>query len=182
MNWPIFLLGIVIGWIIEWLVDLLFWRKRQKKWMADESGYLTQLSEVQAELENQRTLAAQFGEVPTGLEVTRANTETLQLRLATAEAERDRLDAKLATMTAERQEFADQFNRLSNLAATAPAAAGAGLLTLSRGETVDLQELSQEAGDDLTMIEGIGLKISAKLKEHGIRTFIQLAHTDVEHL
>ncbi len=96
MNWPIFLLGIVVGWIIEWLVDLLFWRKRQKKWMADETGYLTQLSEVQAELENHRTLAAQFGEVPTGLEVTRANTETLQLRLAAVEAERDQLEAKLA--------------------------------------------------------------------------------------
>ena len=32
------------------------------------------------------------------------------------------------------------------------------------------------------MIEGIGPKISASLKEHGIRTFTQLAHTDVERL
>ncbi|OGO34712.1 MAG: hypothetical protein A2Z16_11260 [Chloroflexi bacterium RBG_16_54_18] len=77
MNWPIFLLGIVVGWIIEWLVDLLFWRKRQKKWMADESGYLTQLSEVQAELENKRSLVAQFTEGQTGLDDTRLNMEIL---------------------------------------------------------------------------------------------------------
>jgi predicted flap endonuclease-1-like 5' DNA nuclease len=36
--------------------------------------------------------------------------------------------------------------------------------------------------DDLTMLEGIGPKISASLKEHGIRTFAQLARTDVERL
>jgi len=182
MNWPIFFLGIVVGWIIEWLVDLLFWRKRQKKWMADESGYLTQLSEVQAELENHRIQAAQFGEVPTGLEDTRASTETLQLRLTAVEAERDQLEAKLATMTAERQEFAEQFNRLSNLAAIAPAAAGVGLLALSRGESVDLQELSQEAGDDLTIIEGIGPRIQALLYQNGIHTYSQLAESEVEQL
>jgi len=182
MSWPIFLLGIVIGWIIEWLIDLLFWRKRQKKWMADETVYLTQLSEVQAELENHRNLAVQLGETQTGLEDTRANTETMQLRLAAVVAERDQLEAKLATMTAERQEFAEQFNRLSNLAATAPAAAGVGLLALSRGESVDLQELSQEAGDDLTMIEGIGPKIQELLYQDGIHTYSQLAESEVEQL
>jgi len=182
MNWPIFLLGIVIGWIIEWLVDLLFWRKRQKKWIADESGYLTQLSEVQTELESQRAQVAQLGEVQSGLEATRVDAEALKLRLAAAEAERDRLEAKLVTMTEERQAFAEQFNRLSNLAATAPVAAGVGLLALSRGETVNLQELSQGAGDDLTMIEGIGPKIQELLYQNGILTYSQLAESDVKQL
>jgi predicted flap endonuclease-1-like 5' DNA nuclease len=36
--------------------------------------------------------------------------------------------------------------------------------------------------DNLTMIEGIGPQISALLKEHGIRTFAQLARTNVERL
>jgi predicted flap endonuclease-1-like 5' DNA nuclease len=36
--------------------------------------------------------------------------------------------------------------------------------------------------DDLTMIEGIGPKISACLKEHGIRTFHQLARTNIQQL
>jgi predicted flap endonuclease-1-like 5' DNA nuclease len=36
--------------------------------------------------------------------------------------------------------------------------------------------------DDLTMIEGIGPKVAECLKEHGIRTFADLARTDVERL
>ncbi len=36
--------------------------------------------------------------------------------------------------------------------------------------------------DDLTMIEGIGPKISASLKEHGIRTFVQLSRAEPDRL
>lgn len=36
--------------------------------------------------------------------------------------------------------------------------------------------------DDLTMIEGIGPKIAAVLKEAGINTFAQLAREDTDHL
>ncbi len=36
--------------------------------------------------------------------------------------------------------------------------------------------------DDLTVIEGIGPKISASLKEHGIRTFVQLSRAEPDRL
>jgi predicted flap endonuclease-1-like 5' DNA nuclease len=83
---------------------------------------------------------------------------------------------------AERQTLADRFGSLSGLAATAPAAAGAALVAMARGESVDLEELSQEAGDDLTMIEGIGPKIQELLYQNGIHTYAELADCDVELL
>lgn len=45
-----------------------------------------------------------------------------------------------------------------------------------------VEELFGEGEDDLTRIEGIGPKISALLQAAGIRTFAQLAHTDVSRL
>jgi len=62
MNWPIFLIGIAAGWIIEWVVDLLFWRRRQKQWVAAESEYRTQLADVKAELEVKRGRRSSSGQ------------------------------------------------------------------------------------------------------------------------
>lgn len=182
MNWPIFLLGIVVGWIIEWLVDLLFWRKRQKKWMEEDSSYQNQLSDLHAELDSQKALGSEYGRVRADLDAAELEMENLRRRLVEAETEHGRLVNEIEQMQAERQDLAEQFNRLSGLAATAPAAAGVGLLALSRGETVDLEDLKQEAGDDLTMIEGIGPKIQELLYQNGIQTYSQLADSEVEHL
>ena len=196
MNWPIFLIGIVAGWIIEWVVDLLFWRKRQKQWVAAESEYRTQLAELDTELEDQKAQVPQVRAVEAALATAQAETEALRRQLvpaqaetdalrrqlAAAQAERDRLGAQLASVDAERQTLADRFGRLSGLAATAPAAAGVALVAMARGEPVDLEELSQEAGDDLTMIEGIGPKIQELLYQNGIHTYVELADCDVELL
>lgn len=46
----------------------------------------------------------------------------------------------------------------------------------------ELDEAMQERVDDLEIIEGIGPKISSILKNAGVRTFDQLANTDVEQL
>jgi predicted flap endonuclease-1-like 5' DNA nuclease len=64
----------------------------------------------------------------------------------------------------------------------APAAAGAALLAISRGEEVDYDQLSQQAGDDLTLLEGIGPKIQDLLYQNGIHTYSELAESDVERL
>lgn len=43
-------------------------------------------------------------------------------------------------------------------------------------------EVAPAKPDDLTKLEGIGPKVKALLKEHGITTFAQLAATDVSRL
>lgn len=50
-----------------------------------------------------------------------------------------------------------------------------------KSPAVTEQELEQ-APDDLAIIEGIGPKISAALQEAGIKTFTQLAGTEVKRL
>lgn len=182
MDWPIFLLGIVVGWVIEWLVDLLFWRKRQKKWIEEEASYQSQLSDMHTEVDSQKALVNEYSRLRTDLDAAQIEMDTLRRRLVEAETEHGRLVNEIEEMKAERLDLAEQFNRLSGLAATAPAAAGVGLLALSRGETVDLEELQQEAGEDLTMIEGIGPKIQELLYQNGIYTFSQLADSEVPHL
>lgn len=182
MNWPVFLLGIVVGWIIEWLIDLLFWRKRQKKWIEEEASYTDQLSEMHTELDSQKALVNEYGRLRTDLEAAQIEMDTLRRRLVDAETDHGRLVNEIEEMKAERLDLAEQFNRLSGLAATAPAAAGVGLLALSRGETIDLDELQQETGDDLTMIEGIGPKIQELLYKNGINTYSQLADSETEQL
>jgi len=230
MNWPIFLVGIAAGWIIEWVIDLLFWRKRQKQWVATESGYRAQFAEVTAELEDQKAQAAQVKTVEAGLVTAQAEVgalrdqlaaaeaerdrldakstdvdalrdqlaaaeaecdrlaaeltgvDALRDQLATAEAERDRLEAKVASMEAQQQTLAHHLGRLAGVAVAAPAAAGAALVAMSRGEHVDLKALSQGAGDDLTMIEGVGPKIQELLYQNGIHTYAELADCDDERL
>jgi len=220
MNWPVFLIGIIVGWIIEWVIDLLFWRKRQKKWVAAESEYRTQLADTKIELEDQKAEAAQIGAaeadlvsaqvetdtlrsqladtkieledqkaeaarvgaVEADLVTALAETDTLRSQLATAEAERDRLGAQLASVDRERRTLIDRFRGLAALAATAPAAAGVGLAAMARGEAVDLEELGKGAGDDLTMLEGVGPKIQELLYQNGIHTYAELADCDVERL
>jgi predicted flap endonuclease-1-like 5' DNA nuclease len=210
MNWAFFFAGIIVGWIIEWVVDLLFWRRRQKKWVAAESDYRTQLADLHTEVDGQKQqldqagawqsdlvtaqsekdelsrqlAAAQADKDGLGLQLAavRAEKEDLSRQLAAARADRDLVGAQLTGAEAERQTLADRLANLSGLAAAAPAAAGVALLAMSRGEQVDLEEMGRGAGDDLTMIEGVGPKIQELLYQNGIHTYAELADSEVERL
>jgi predicted flap endonuclease-1-like 5' DNA nuclease len=182
MNWPVFLIGIAAGWIIEWVIDFLFRRRKEKEWIAAETGYRARLAEASAELERQAAQVAQAGAAEAGLATDQAETDAMRVRLATAEAERDRLSAQLAGVEAEKQTLTERFGSLTGLATTAPAAAGVALVAMARGEPVDFELLNQASGDDLTMIEGIGPKIQELLYQNGIRTYSELADSDVEGL
>ena len=32
MDWFSFIAGALTGWIIEWLIDLFYWRRKQSRW------------------------------------------------------------------------------------------------------------------------------------------------------
>ncbi len=63
----------------------------------------------------------------------------------------------------------------------------AGVIIFTRGRTTEDRltrrvERDANKADDLTKIEGIGPKIDSVLKIEGIKTFGDLAHTDVQKL
>ncbi len=55
MDWFSFIAGALTGWIIEWLIDLFYWRRKQSRW-ANEHNRL------QADL----ITRTEFGQRPAG--------------------------------------------------------------------------------------------------------------------
>ena len=39
MDWFSFIAGALTGWIVEWLIDLFYWRRKQSRW-ANEHNHL----------------------------------------------------------------------------------------------------------------------------------------------
>lgn len=171
MQWSSLFIGILIGWLIEWLIDWFYWRRR---------------AEAPSELQIQQVADAAVDE---------DELATLQAELAVTRAEADSLRAQLADANAERQNLSARLDRIAASAQKMPGQLGTALTALALGESVASVKRSEvvvpveaeaeaevEAEDDLTMIEGVGPKISVLLNENGIWTFVQLADADVDDL
>jgi predicted flap endonuclease-1-like 5' DNA nuclease len=161
-----FLLGLIAGWVIEWLVDYFYYRRRGH---SDE-----ELAALQAQLD-------------------RANSEVGGLRLAlnNAETERDDWHARHDLLEADiagRQVLQDRlddclsrFADLENANTKMKADHEAALLAATAAAVVTAHESDDRAleidivGDDLTLIKGIGPRFSEKLNLYGINSFAELA-------
>ena len=159
------LLGILIGWIVAWLIDRFFWRQTEEEAMA--------VAECQAKLASAQ---AEITGLNASLEAARVDSEKLiaargeisQLRAQVEEAkvQHQRLqaaEARVAELEAELAAVEEEVNRLQ-----------AALAAMSANEAVE--------PDDLTKIEGIGPKINGILQTAGIQTFAQLAEATGERL
>jgi predicted flap endonuclease-1-like 5' DNA nuclease len=173
MNpWLAFFIGVLVGLLIFWLIDLLFRRPRRAAAEADLRGKAENASQEAASLKGQ--LSRQ---------------KDLQLRLDGASSDLESLKAQVAGMKevqanldacqAEAARHKLEIERLSaDLAAAQASAAGPALaVTETRG-----LEVEAALPDDLLIVEGIGPKISDLLNQNGIFTFAQLATTSVERL
>ncbi len=156
MNWLSFFTGVLVGWLIELIIDFVFWRRRRAKPTSVHAelaeteakvGQLeAQLAACQDDVERLDRYERQFRECADALQRT-------QSRLAAAEAEVQNLQAALAEANLHLSERTSSF-------------------VAWRGfEPHDLQN-----------IEGIGPKIAELLNAHGIYTFAELAETEVERL
>ena len=38
MNWLSFFIGVLVGWIVEWLVDVFYWRRRGSRGNTEEGA------------------------------------------------------------------------------------------------------------------------------------------------
>jgi len=175
MQWSSLFIGILIGWLIEWLIDWVYWRKKA----AAPSELQIQHAEESAVGEDElATLQAEL-----------ARLQSVEDELAASRQEADSLRAQLADANAERQNLSVRLERIAASAQKMPGQLGAALTALALGESVASVKRSEfvvpveaEAEDDLTMIEGIGPKISELMNENGIRSFAQLADAEVEDL
>jgi predicted flap endonuclease-1-like 5' DNA nuclease len=173
MNpWLAFFIGVLVGIIIAWLIDLLFLRPRRAAAEAD----------LRLKLENANKESTSWKAQISGQ-------KELQARLDGANGELDSLKAELAGMKdvranldacqAEAEQHKLEIERLNaELAAAQASAAGPALAAV---ETRGL-EVEAALSDDLLIVEGIGPKISELLNQNGIYTFAQLAGTSIERL
>jgi predicted flap endonuclease-1-like 5' DNA nuclease len=195
-NWLAFIIGVLVGLIIAWLIYLLFIRPRRAAEEADLrlklDGANKESAALKAQLSGCKDLQVRLdnanGQVG-ALQEEVAKGADLQARLDSAGQEVNSLKAQLASLKdvqasldacqAEAEQHKIEIERLnadlaagqasaSNLAAAAPATRGV--------------EVEAAAPDDLQVIEGIGPVIAALLNKSGITTFAQLASTSVESL
>ena len=60
MNWLVFIAGILLGWLIEWLIDYFYWRRRRGGEAENVAACRRELAEVQAQLEKCRARNAEL--------------------------------------------------------------------------------------------------------------------------
>ena len=153
MHWLTLFIGVLIGWLIEWLIDFLYWRRHYAVTLARLQG---QLAVAQDDIEQLVAHVGQYQDVDTKIRELEGS-----LRRRTVEVEQ--LRAELA------------LNRSRTTDARAGTSTG-NLMPAVGGSS------GAETDDDLGIIEGIGYRVASLLKEHGIRTFADLAAADVDRL
>ena len=151
----IFFIGLLAGWILEWIIDRVFWRATEE------------------EIQSAKECQADKTQIQADLDAAQAKIEDLQAQVEGAEAKIDELELAVAEGTtklavhdleheAEMEEMQEEAEEGSE-------------------EEAEVEPEVVEP-DDLTAIEGVGPKIDGILKAAGFQTFAQLAKADVDHL
>lgn len=162
MEWQSFLIGLVIGWIAELIIDFLFWRRAKEDSITLEE-HRAQLAGAQRRIEQlEESLATR-------------DAEFLQVR-----GKADKLQADLAGQADCARQLAaaqQEITALKEQLAQTTSSAQAESTRLAGAVSVSVPSEPVEP-DDLKKIEGIGPKIAGILNDAGILTFGQLAKTD----
>ena len=151
------IIGILIGWILEWMIDRLFWRATEEEIQSAEECQAEKV-EIQAALD---AANAEITKLQAQVEELTAQSEDAAAKIDELELELEEVSTKLAVHDAE-HEAEEQAEAMAD------------------GEEVE--EPEEVEPDDLTAIEGVGPKIDGILKAAGFQTFAQLAQADVEKL
>lgn len=156
MNWLSFFIGVLVGWLIELLIDFFFWRRRRPGGGAD--------LDARAELAGMEAKASQ-----------------LEARLVGAQDDQTRCARELQVC---RDDLARAREQLSAKAAEAQQlqASLADAQVSMAERTRSFAALAGFDAHNLQKIEGIGPKIAEILNAHDIHTFADLAEATVEDL
>jgi len=192
-SWLALLLGVLIGWVIEWLLEVWYFRRRR---LASEN----RLIQVEADLQERER----------ELHDAKARAESLQAELAAAQAspatpETRAVEARLPSVEIETLAGETEAVQPTVEIETAPAEVIAESQPAAPGEVEPVAveaaqppiEVAAEpapaetatdtrsdlAGtDDLVKIKGIGPKYAAQLREAGITSFVALAAADPQRI
>jgi predicted flap endonuclease-1-like 5' DNA nuclease len=169
--WVWLVVGIIIGWLGEWVVDWLYWRRNIPEFYANESRLSSQVEMLHRD---QQRVHAEAEQVRAQLAQTQSRSSQVALDLSAGQQQIEQL-------------------RSERDAAQAAAAQALGDVDKTRAENQELQQrlaaalatIEAEAKarrDDLEQIDGIGPVFEQKLFAAGIETYSQLAGTSVDRL
>jgi predicted flap endonuclease-1-like 5' DNA nuclease len=203
MEWLSFLVGALVGWVVEWLIDFFYWRR---KWVSDagaEAQLRNELAAAQEELEALRAqLSAQEQRISTlGQAVAAPAVDDLTMIEGVGPKTVELLnqhdiytfaqlaEADVGDLRAILEEGGSGFRMADPTSWPRQARLAANrdwvrLAALKQELTGGVRRPAQveEPDDDLTLIEGVGPKTVELLNQHDIRTFAQLGECDGEEL
>ncbi len=114
MDWFSFIAGALTGWIIEWLIDLFYWRRKQSRWANEHNRLEADLSHAQNTVSGLRTREVELNQQ---LAISRGDGEAANSNLSILQADLDRAHAEIAALNnqiqlahADQQALADQLN------------------------------------------------------------------------
>jgi predicted flap endonuclease-1-like 5' DNA nuclease len=173
-NWLPFFVGFAGGWLLEWIIDWIFWRRKGRV-ANDILGYQSELEDHIRRIEGELSQATQLhNETKAQLDACRSRQKEQDSNLASAQAELADLQSQLAAAQADlsacQAELGEANINLGDMSTR--------LANFSASNVV----VPPPDPDDLTKIEGIGPKIQEVLNNNGIYTFAQLADSVVENI
>ncbi len=114
MDWFSFIAGALTGWIIEWLIDLFYWRRKQSRWANEHNRLQADLTHAQDSVSGMRVreteLSQQLSSSRGDLDAANGNLAILQADVDAARAEIAALNNQLNLAGAGTRAWADQLN------------------------------------------------------------------------
>lgn len=203
-----FIFGALVGWLIEFLIDFMFWRKacaererslnireaaldNRDRGQADLDVRLkAREAEIEHRLKSFETQDAELRRVEASLAARRTDLEKQQAMFN--ETERS-LAARMARVSSGESDVTNKMANVEQRATVLEAwekrlderdrmVSSKEANTASMAALVQSQYLTKTGDDDLEVVEGIGPKIAELLHAAGIHTFAQLAGAPVQQL
>jgi predicted flap endonuclease-1-like 5' DNA nuclease len=178
MHWFSFILGLLAGWIIEWVIDLGYWRRRYYDCEDSAASLRTELRNAQTDLGAVRARTDEIEGLKGELVAAQARARALETELAEV---RDSIK-----VNEPRPPAAAAVEETDTVApAAAPIEEGSTVASTATRGTVAVAATAAAAvaePDNLEIVEGIGPGIARLLKDNGIRTFADLALSSPDEL
>lgn len=165
--WITFFIGMLVGWLITWLMMTGNKRDLEAKVAQLEADLHSRDADLAACLEDSKSKAADY----------KAQIKKVKVDLKTCTGELKKATAELAACTAEQEALQAQIGELQEQLQAQAAMAAVG----ARSGTIDIG-LEEEEVDDFTQIKGIGPALAARLSTAGIYRYADLAKADPEEL
>jgi predicted flap endonuclease-1-like 5' DNA nuclease len=114
-DWLSFVLGALTGWLIEWLIDFFYWRRKRNRWEDAESALRSELASTQGVVGDLRLQVAKDGDLNRQLVATRtlldariADITQLETAVEDGNTQIAALEGQVNQSVAERELLADR--------------------------------------------------------------------------